>query len=143
MTGEELVADLTGARHDEIDAASAALISRSGIELQDFDLGTAFGEDAERLLEPLRAAPPDDFTYWVLAANLAFAAARWEESADAFRRAEQLGGPGQEIALNRAMALARAGRTEEAILELRRAASGPTGAIADRATAELERIASP
>jgi hypothetical protein len=94
---------------------------------------------AEEVLAPMLTAEADAET-WMTAGNVAFLNERYDVAADRFARAEALGAPPGEAAYNRAMALVRADRPEEAATAARRAARTGTEATARRANALLQGL---
>jgi predicted Zn-dependent protease len=139
---------LLGRLHEAKDDAAAAeeayrkavRLGGSPVQLADFLARQGRFSEANACLQSLRAAPPEETAYWLLEGNLAFVAKRWDAAETALRKAEELGGPTQALAFNRALALVGAGRLAEARRQFDRAAAGPDSALAARAMAELDRL---
>jgi hypothetical protein len=78
---------------------------------------------ADSLLRDIRPRFEDDLDYWDLVGEVAFRSSRWTEAIAAFDRSEAAGGDRARLAYNRAMCLARLGRLDDALVQLRVAGS--------------------
>jgi hypothetical protein len=74
---------------------------------------------ADSLLRGIRPRFEESLDYWDLVGEVAFRASRWADAIAAFDRSEAAGGDRPKLAYNRAMCLARLGRLDDALAQLR------------------------